>query len=61
MICSKCKDIKKGIILSDKVFMKEISILWNNTNRRGQLISIIKEYFGEERGHKIINTIKRIS
>ena len=35
-------------ILTDKIFMKEISILWNNTNRRGQFISIIKEYFGEK-------------
>ncbi len=47
-------------ILSDKMLLKEISILWNNTDRREQLISIIMEYFEGERGQKIIDAIKRI-
>ena len=60
MICKKCKGIREEEILSDEVLIKEISILWNNTSKREQLISIIKEYFGVKKGQKIINTIKRI-
>jgi len=56
MICKKCKQITKGEILSDKVFKKEVSILWENRQR--QLIKIIKNYFGEERGRVFIDTIK---
>ncbi len=46
--------------IDNKILLKEISILWNNTNRRGQLISIIKDYFGEERSQRIFDAIKRI-
>lgn len=46
--------------LSNEVLLKEISILWNNTNRRGQLISIIEGYFGGIRSRRIIDAIKRI-
>ena len=47
--------------ISNETLLKEISILWNNTRRRGQLISIINQYFGELRGRRIINAIKRIN
>ncbi len=46
--------------LSNKTLLKEISILWNNTDRRGQLISIIEGYFGDIRSRRIIDAIKRI-
>lgn len=60
MICKKCKDIREGKILTDKMLLKEISIFWNNSDDRSKFASMIKRYFGEERYIKIIDTIKRI-
>ena len=58
MTCDK-KDCKICNI-TNEMLLKEISILWNNSNRRGQFINIVKEYFGEMRATRIFNAIKRI-
>lgn len=60
--CGKCDDRDCNICnISNEMLLKEISILWNNTDRRSQLINIINSYFGELRGKKIIDAIKRIN
>lgn len=46
--------------ISNKMLLKEINILWNSPSEGYKLENMIRKFFGELRGKKIINAIKSI-